>query len=54
MITLIGLFYFGETIGYTKGLGVIFSFVALFLMSYESHVLETTLAGGMRRIANLI
>lgn len=50
IITIIGLFFFGETIGYTKGLGVLFSFVALFLMSYESHTLENTLAGGVRSV----
>jgi len=50
IITVIGLFFFGETIGYTKGLGVLFSFVALFLMSYESNALENTLAGGVRRV----
>jgi len=50
IITIIGLFFFGETIGYTKGLGVLFSSVALFLMSYESNALENTLAGGVRRV----
>ena len=51
IITIIGLFFFGETIGYTKGLGVCLSFVALFLMSYESVMLEKTLEGGVRRVA---
>ena len=50
IITLIGLFYFGESLSYTKTLGVLFSFIALFLMSYESEPLEHLLGGGMRRI----
>ena len=52
IITLIGLFYFRESLSYTKGLGVLFSFIALFLMSYESEPLEHLLRGGMRRIAS--
>ena len=50
IITVIGLFFFGETIGYTKALGVCLSFVSLFLMSYESEAFENALAGGMRRV----
>lgn len=54
IITAIGLLYFRETIGYTKGLGVCLSFVALFLMSYESVMLEKTLEGGVRRVAEAL
>jgi hypothetical protein len=54
IITLIGLFYFAESISYTKTLGVLFSFVALFLMSYESQPLEHLLAGGMRSIKTVL
>ena len=50
IITLIGLFYFGESLSYTKILGVLFSFMALFFLSYESQPLEHLLAGGMRSI----
>jgi multidrug transporter EmrE-like cation transporter len=50
IVTFIGLVLFGETIGYTKALGVCMSFVALFLMSYESEAFESTLAGGVRSI----
>lgn len=50
IVTIIGLFFFGETIGYTKALGVCLSFVSLFLMSYESEAFENVLAGGMRRV----
>ena len=50
IITIIGLFFFGETIGYTKGLGVCLSFIALFLMSYESVALERGIEGGVRRM----
>ncbi len=50
IITLIGLFFFRESLSYTKGLGVLFSFMALFLLSYESEPLEHLLGGGMRRI----
>jgi hypothetical protein len=54
IITLIGLFYFRESLSYTKGLGVMFSFIALFLMSYESEPLELLLGGGMRRITSAL
>jgi len=50
VVTFIGLVLFGETIGYTKGLGVILSFIALGLMSYESEAFESALAGGVRLI----
>ena len=50
IITIIGLFFFGETIGYTKGLGVCLSFIALFLMTYESVELERGIEGGVRRM----
>jgi multidrug transporter EmrE-like cation transporter len=50
VVTFIGLVFFGETIGYTKGLGVCLSFLALFLMSYESEAFESALAGGMRHV----
>lgn len=50
IITLIGLFYFRESLSYTKSLGVLFSFMALFLMSYESEPLEQFLGGGARRV----
>ena len=49
-ITIIGLFFFGESIGYTKALGVCFSFIALFLMTYESVDLERGIEGGVRRV----
>jgi drug/metabolite transporter (DMT)-like permease len=52
IITLIGFFYFHESLSYTKGLGVLFSFMALFLLSYESEPLEHLLGGGMRRLAS--
>ena len=35
IVTAIGLFIFAETISPTKLLGVLFSFVGLFLMTYE-------------------
>jgi multidrug transporter EmrE-like cation transporter len=35
VVTIIGLFFFAETLPPTKLLGVALSFVALFLMSYE-------------------
>jgi len=50
IITLIGLFFFHESLSYTKTLGVLFSFMALFLLSYESEPLEHLLGGGMRRL----
>lgn len=50
IVTFIGLVFFGETIGYTKALGVCLSFVALSLMSYESEAFESALAGGVRRL----
>jgi drug/metabolite transporter (DMT)-like permease len=50
IVTFIGLVLFGETIGYTKALGVCISFIALFLMSYESEAFESVLAGGVRRV----
>jgi drug/metabolite transporter (DMT)-like permease len=37
IVTFIGLFIFAETISPTKMLGVLFSFVGLFLMSYEGN-----------------
>jgi multidrug transporter EmrE-like cation transporter len=51
VVTFIGLVFFGEKIGYTKGLGVCLSFLSLFLMSYESEAFESALAGGMRRVS---
>ncbi len=49
-VTFVGLVLFGETIGYTKALGVCMSFIALFLMSYESEAFESALAGGVRHL----
>lgn len=54
IITLIGIFFFMESISYTKLLGVCFSFVALFLMSYESEPFENALAGGVRNIKHAL
>ena len=51
IITLIGLFFFKESISYTKMVGVCLSFVALFLMSYESATLEAMIGGGVRSVA---
>ena len=51
VVTFIGLVLFGETIGYTKALGVCLSFIALGLMSYESEAFESALAGGVRRLS---
>lgn len=35
IVTLIGLFYFKEVLPTTKKIGVLLSFISLFLMSYE-------------------
>lgn len=37
IVTLIGLFMFKETIPRTKMIGVAFSFISLFLMTYEGN-----------------
>jgi multidrug transporter EmrE-like cation transporter len=50
IITAIGLLYFAESLSYTKILGLLFSFVALFFMSFESQPFESVLAGGVRKI----
>lgn len=53
VITCIGLLFFMESISYTKLLGVAFSFVALFLMSYEYEPFENALAGGVRNVRSV-
>jgi multidrug transporter EmrE-like cation transporter len=53
IITVIGLFYFAESLSYTKILGVIFSFVALFFMAFESQPFENVLEGGVRKIKHI-
>jgi len=54
VVTFIGLVVFGETIGYTKALGVCLSFIALGLMSYESEAFESILAGGVHRLTETL
>jgi multidrug transporter EmrE-like cation transporter len=50
IVTLIGLFVFGETISPTKGLGVALSFAALGLMSYENHTVNDFLTRNYQRV----
>jgi multidrug transporter EmrE-like cation transporter len=53
IITAIGLLYFAESLRYTKILGLLFSFVALFFMAFESQPFENVLAGGVRKIKHI-
>ena len=49
-ITLIGLFVFAETLSPMKLLGVFFSFLALFCMSYENHAFNDFLSSNFERL----
>ncbi len=50
VVTLIGLLVFGETLSPVKGLGVATSFVALTLMSYESHTVNDFLTRNYQNV----
>jgi multidrug transporter EmrE-like cation transporter len=50
LVTLIGLVVFAESITPMKGLGVFFSFIALFCMSYESATVNEFITTKMKQI----
>jgi multidrug transporter EmrE-like cation transporter len=50
VVTLIGLVVFAESITPMKALGVFFSFIALFCMSYESATVNEFLTNSLKRI----
>lgn len=52
IITLIGLFVFAENVPPVKLLGVSFSFIALFLMTYEGDGWNEFLSSNTRRIVS--
>jgi drug/metabolite transporter (DMT)-like permease len=53
-VTLIGLFVFREYITPTKLLGVFFSFVSLFLMTYEGNGWNQFLSENFERIGGFL
>jgi drug/metabolite transporter (DMT)-like permease len=53
IITLIGLLIFAEKISSIKLLGVCFSFIALFLMTYEGDGLESFLSSNIAKVRGL-
>jgi multidrug transporter EmrE-like cation transporter len=36
LVSIMGIFYFREQLSYTKTLGIVFSFIAIFLLTYEN------------------
>lgn len=53
LITFVGLIVFGEVLPPLKLLGVVVSFIGLFLMTYEGNGWNDYLARNARRIASL-
>ena len=53
VVTIIGLCFFAESISNTKMLGVCFSFIALFLMSYEGGVLSNAIDSNVAKLKHV-
>ena len=50
VVTIIGLWFFAESISSTKMLGVCLSFIALFLMSYEGAALTEAIDSNVAKL----
>jgi multidrug transporter EmrE-like cation transporter len=50
IVTIIGLYFFSESISSTKMLGVCLSFIALFLMSYEGGAISEAIDSNVAKL----